>query len=98
MADMSSRMKTQTLSAFRYGMGMLKKIEPNLSLLNVVIFIIVSAFLIYVFINLKKEDNNCKRINKTPMNTNIVSMDSAGYVLDISNTTLNKTFIRTAYN
>ena len=32
------------------------------------------------------------------MNTSIVSMDSEGYVLDIKNTTLNKTFIRTAYN
>lgn len=67
-------------------------------LLNVVIFICLAAFLIYVFINIKKESNNCKRINKTPMNTKIVSMDSQGYVLDIERTTLNKTFIKTAYN
>jgi hypothetical protein len=72
--------------------------ESKSGLLNVVIFIFVAAFIIYVFIIIKKESNNCKRINKNPMNTKIVSMDSAGYVLDISNTSLNKTFIRTAYN
>ena len=66
--------------------------------LNVVIFIFFAAFIIYFFVNIKKESNNCKRINKTPMNTKIISMDSAGYPLDISNITLNKTFIRTAYN
>jgi hypothetical protein len=78
------------------GKEVMKKFQ--VSLLNVVIFICVAAFFIYVYITLKKESSNCKRINKTPMKTSIVSMDSEGYVLDINNTTLNKTFIRTAYN
>jgi hypothetical protein len=93
MADSASKMKDAILKSAQ---DFMKKIKPTL--LTVVIFIFVAAFLIYVFINIKKESNNCKRINKTPMNTKIISMDSEGYVLDIKNTTLNKTFIRTAYN
>jgi hypothetical protein len=99
MSDTANKMKNAASYALKYATDFTKTLRPNRpSLFNVVIFILVAAFLIYVFINIKKESTNCKRINKTPMNTSIVSMDSAGYVLDITKTTLNKTFIRTAYN
>ena len=41
--------------------------------LNVVIFIIVSAFFIYVFIIIRKDKNNCATLNDNKMNIYICS-------------------------
>jgi len=64
--------------------------------LNVVIFIIVSAFFIYVYIILRRDKNNCKKLD-TKMNTNIVPL-LKNPKINLSTTTLNQTFIKTAYN
>jgi hypothetical protein len=64
--------------------------------LNVVIFIIVSAFFIYIYIVIRKDKNNCKNL-ETPMNTNIVPL-LTNTKMKLSTITLNQTFIKTAYN
>lgn len=83
-------------------MGAFKTLKDNSSpgALNIIIFIIVAAFAMYVYINIKKEGNNCKKISKGVMNTTILSIDNSLNPIhnDISNTPLNKTFIKTAYN
>jgi len=65
--------------------------------LNVVIFIIVSAFFIYVFIIIRKDKNNCATLNDNKMNTNIVSLLTKSN-MDLTRTALNQTLIKTAYN
>lgn len=64
--------------------------------LNIVIFIIVASFFIYVYVVLKRDKNNCTKLD-TKMNTNIVPL-LTNTKINLKNTTLNQTFIKTAYN
>ena len=73
------------------------KINSKKYAINIIISIIIFAFLIYVFVNIKKDKNNCKLINKNKMNTTIVPL-LTNTSINLENTTLNQTFIKTAYN
>ena len=79
--------------------GFLMMLDKNAAhyALNVFIFIIVAAFFIYVFIVIKRDKNNCKELNSNKMNTKIVPL-LTNTNIKLSNTKLNQTFIKTAYN
>jgi len=89
---MQPGIKMDTLTIF---FAAIKKYAVQYAL-NVVIFIIVSAFFIYTYIVIRKDKNNCKKLD-TKMNTNIIPLLS-NTKMNLKTTTLNQTFIKTAYN
>ena len=89
---MQSGMKMDTLTIF---LALTKKYAVQYAL-NVVVFIIVSSFFIYVFIVIKKDKNNCKKLD-TKMNTNIIPL-LTNTKMKLTTTTMNQVFIKTAYN
>ena len=88
----------QTINKMNMSGGIFTFLKQNATkyALNVIIFIIVSAFFIYVYIILRRDKNNCKKLD-TKMNTNIVPL-LKNPKINLSTTTLNQTFIKTAYN
>ena len=88
----------QTINMMNMSGGIFTFLKQNATkyALNVIIFIIVSAFFIYVYIILRRDKNNCKKLD-TKMNTNIVPL-LKNPKINLSTTTLNQTFIKTAYN
>lgn len=88
----------QTINKMNMSGGIFTFLKQNATkyALNVIIFIIVSSFFIYVYIILRRDKNNCKKLD-TKMNTNIIPL-LKNPKINLSTTTLNQTFIKTAYN